>query len=136
MDDFGLLLYHLIVSLFSFFVVGPCILNTISLFGVQKQFAKTMIEEGVVSQEAVDRLHPKKQIAGVIISIILTAVLIYLAHRTAPLGYLCALVAQVASIMKYYKIVQYNSLTVKRFRSTYQGELDAKKFNRFVEKNF
>ena len=136
MDDFGLLLYYLVVSLFSFFVVGPCILNTISLFGVQKQFTNAMIAEGVVSQEAVDRLHPKKQIAGVIISIIVTAVLIYLAYRRPPLGYLCALVSQVASIMKYYKIVQYNSLTVKRFRSTYQGELDAKKFNRFVEKNF
>ena len=65
-----------------------------------------------------------------------TAALIYLAYRTAPIGYLCAAIAQIASIMKYYKIVQYNSLTVKRFRNSYQGELDAKKFNRFVEKNF
>ena len=136
MDDFGILLYYLVVTLFSFFVVGPCILNAISLFGVQKRFAKAMVEEGVISQEAVDRLHPKKQIAGVIISAVVTAALIYLAYRTAPIGYLCAAIAQIASIMKYYKIVQYNSLTVKRFRNSYQGELDAKKFNRFVEKNF
>lgn len=136
MGDMGLMIYYLVVALFSFFVVGPCILNTISLFGVQKRFAKAMVEEGVISQEAVDRLHPKKQIAGVIISAAVTAALIYLAYRTAPIGYLCAAIAQIASIMKYYKIVQYNSLTVKRFRNSYQGELDAKKFNRFVEKNF
>ena len=136
MGDMGLMFYYLVVTLFSFFVVGPCILNTISLFGVQKRFAKAMVEEGVITQEAVDRIHPKKQIAGVVISVVVTAALIYLAYRTAPIGYLCAGIAQIASIMKYYKIVQYNSLTVKRFRNSYQGELDAKKFNRFVEKNF
>ena len=136
MGDMGLMIYYLVVTLFSFFVVGPCILNTISLFGVQKRFAKAMVEEGVITQEAVDRIHPKKQIAGVVISVVVTAALIYLAYRTAPIGYLCAGIAQIASIMKYYKIVQYNSLTVKRFRNSYQGELDAKKFNRFVEKNF
>ena len=60
MGDMGLMIYYLVVALFSFFVVGPCILNTISLFGVQKRFAKAMVDEGIVSQEAVDRLHPKK----------------------------------------------------------------------------
>lgn len=136
MGDMGLMIYYLVVALFSFFVVGPCILNTISLFGVQKRFAKAMVDEGIVSQEAVDRLHPKKQTAGVIISIAVTAALIFLAYRTAPIGYLCAGIAQIASIMKYYRIVQYNSLTVKRFRNTYENELDAKKFNQFVNKNF
>ena len=136
MGDMGLMIYYLVVALFSFFVVGPCILNTISLFGVQKRFAKAMVDEGIVSQEAVDRLHPKKQTAGVIISIAVTAALIFLAYRTAPIGYLCAGIAQIASIMKYYRIVHYNSLTVKRFRNTYENELDAKKFNQFVNKNF
>ena len=136
MGDMGLMIYYLVVALFSFFVVGPCILNTFSLFGVQKRFAKAMVDEGIVSQEAVDRLHPKKQTAGVIISIAVTAALIFLAYRTAPIGYLCAGIAQIASIMKYYRIVQYNSLTVKRFRNTYENELDAKKFNQFVNKNF
>ena len=136
MGDMGLMIYYLVVALFSFFVVGPCILNTISLFGVQKRFAKAMVDEGIVSQEAVDRLHPKKQTAGVIISIAVTAALVFLAYRTAPIGYLCAGIAQIASIMKYYRIVQYNSLTVKRFRNTYENELDAKKFNQFVNKNF
>ena len=100
MGDMGLMFYYLVVTLFSFFVVGPCILNTISLFGVQKRFAKAMVEEGVITQEAVDRIHPKKQIAGVVISVVVTAALIYLAYRTAPVGYLCAGIAQIASIMK------------------------------------
>lgn len=136
MGDMGLMIYYLVVTLFSFFVVGPCILNTISLFGVQKRFAKAMVEEGVITQEAVDRIHPKKQIAGVVISVVVTAALIYLAYRTAPIGYLCAGIAQIASIMKYYRVAQYNSLTVKRFRNSYENELDAKKFNQFVNKNF
>lgn len=136
MGDMGLMFYYLVVTLFSFFVVGPCILNTISLFGVQKRFAKAMVEEGVITQEAVDRIHPKKQVAGVVISVVVTAALIYLAYRTAPIGYLCAGIAQIASIMKYYRVTQYNSLTVKRFRNTYENELDAKKFNQFVNKNF
>lgn len=136
MGDMGLMIYYLVVTLFSFFVVGPCILNTISLFGVQKRFAKAMVEEGVITQEAVDRIHPKKQVAGVVISVVVTAALIYLAYRTAPIGYLCAGIAQIASIMKYYRVTQYNSLTVKRFRNTYENELDAKKFNQFVNKNF
>ena len=136
MGDMGLMFYYLVVTLFSFFVVGPCILNTISLFGVQKRFAKAMVEEGVITQEAVDRIHPKKQVAGVVISVVVTAALIYLAYRTAPIGYLCAGIAQIASIMKYYRVAQYNSLTVKRFRNTYENELDAKKFNQFVNKNF
>ncbi|MBP3494015.1 MAG: hypothetical protein J6J83_05340 [Oscillospiraceae bacterium] len=136
MGDMGLMFYYLVVTLFSFFVVGPCILNTISLFGVQKRFAKAMVEEGVITQEAVDRIHPKKQIAGVVISVVVTAALIYLAYRTAPIGYLCAGIAQIASIMKYYRVAQYNSLTVKRFRNTYENELDTKKFNQFVNKNF
>ena len=136
MGEFRLLLYYLVVTLFSFFVVGPCILNAISLFGVQKRFAKAMVDEGIVPQEAVDKLHPKKQLAGVIISAIVTAALIYLAYRTAPIGYLCAAIALVASIMKYYQIVQYNSLTVKRFRNSYQNDLEAKKFNKYVDKNF
>ena len=136
MGDMGLMIYYLVVTLSSFFVVGPCILNTISLFGVQKRFAKAMVEEGVITQEAVDRIHPKKQVAGVVSSVVVTAALIYLAYRTAPIGYLCAGIAQIASIMKYYRVTQYNSLTVKRFRNTYENELDAKKFNQFVNKNF
>lgn len=72
---FAVLLLDAAIALFSFFVVAPCVLNAVSLFGVQKQFARTMIDEGVISEEAVQRLHPKKQIAGVIVSVVLVAVL-------------------------------------------------------------
>ena len=68
---FAVLLLDAAIALFSFFVVAPCVLNAVSLFGVQKQFARTMIDEGVISEEAVQRLHPKKQIAGVIVSVVL-----------------------------------------------------------------
>ena len=70
---FAVLLLDAAIALFSFFVVAPCVLNAVSLFGVQKQFARTMIDEGVISEEAVQRLHPKKQIAGVIVSVVLVA---------------------------------------------------------------
>lgn len=46
---------------FAFFVVAPMMLQAASLFGVQKQFAKAMVQEGVVTQEAVDRIHPKSR---------------------------------------------------------------------------
>ena len=72
---FAVLLLDAAIALFYFFVVAPCVLNAVSLFGVQKQFARTMIDEGVISEEAVQRLHPKKQIAGVIVSVVLVAVL-------------------------------------------------------------
>ena len=64
MGDISTLVIGIIDTLFGFFVVAPCILNAVSLFGVQKQFAKAMIDEGVVKAEDVQRIHPKKQIAG------------------------------------------------------------------------
>ena len=69
MGEMGLLLYYAIIALFAFFVAAPCVLNAVSLFGVQKRFAKAMIEEGIVPEAAVKKLHPKKQIAGVLISL-------------------------------------------------------------------
>ena len=52
------------------------------------------------------------------------------------MGYLCGGVALVAGFLKYRKIVQYNSLTVKRFRNSYKDQMDTKKFNKFVETHF
>ena len=111
-------------------------LNTASLFGVQKQFARAMVEEGVIDEETVKLLHPKKQIAGVIISIVVFAVLIWTCWKSAPMGYLCGGVALVAGFLKYRKIVQYNSLTVKQFRNTYKDHMNVDKFNRFVDAHF
>ena len=64
MGDFGILIIGVVDTFFAFFVVAPMMLQAASLFGVQKQFAKAMVQEGVVTQEAVDRIHPKKQIAA------------------------------------------------------------------------
>ncbi len=136
MDDFGVLLYYVIIALFAFFVTAPCVLNAASLFGVQKRFAKTMIEEGIVPQSAVDKLHPKKQIAGVVISALVLGVLIFFCIKLQPFGFVCGIVPFIAGLLKYRKIMEFNSLTVKRFRNSYENELDAKKFNQYVNKNF
>ena len=71
-------------TFFAFFVVAPMMLQAASLFGVQKQFAKAMVEEGVVTQETVDRIHPKKQIAGVVISLLVLAVLAAVSLEEQP----------------------------------------------------
>ena len=136
MGELSVLLIGVVDALFAFFVVAPIMLNTASLFGVQKRFAQAMVEEGVINADTVKLLHPKKQIAGVLISLVLFAVLIWTCWKSAPMGYLCGGVALVAGFLKYRKIVQYNSLTVKRFRNTYKDHMDVKKFNKFVDIHF
>lgn len=136
MGELSVLLIGVVDALFAFFVVAPIMLNTASLFGVQKRFAQAMVEEGVIDAETVKLLHPKKQIAGVFISVVLFAVLIWTCWKSAPMGYLCGGVALVAGFLKYRKIVQYNSLTVKTFRNTYKDHMDVKKFNKFVDTHF
>ena len=136
MGDLAILLVGIVDALFAFFVVAPILLNTASLFGVQKRFAQAMVEEGVIDAETVKLLHPKKQIAGVLISLVLFAVLIWTCRKSAPMGYLCGGVALVAGFLKYRKIVQYNSLTVKRFRNTYKDQMNVTKFNKFVDTHF
>ena len=136
MGDIGILIIGVVDTFFAFFVVAPMMLQAASLFGVQKQFAKAMVEEGVVTQETVDRIHPKKQIAGVVISLLVLAVLAFTCTKASPWGYICGGVGLVVGLLKYRTIVQYNSDTVKRFKNTYKDEMDVKKFNRFVETNF
>ena len=136
MGELSVLLIGVVDALFAFFVVAPIMLNTASLFGVQKRFAQAMVEEGVIDAETVKLLHPKKQIAGVLISVVLFAVLIWTCWKSAPMGSLCGGVALVAGFLKYRKIVQYNSLTVKTFRNTYKDHMDVKKFNKFVDTHF
>lgn len=136
MGELSVLLIGVVDALFAFFVVAPIMLNTASLFGVQKRFAQAMVEEGVIDAETVKLLHPKKQLAGVLISVVLFAVLIWTCWKSAPMGYLCGGVALVAGFLKYRKIVQYNSLTVKTFRNTYKDHMDVQKFNKFVDTHF
>ena len=122
MGDLGILIIGVVDTFFAFFVVAPMMLQAASLFGVQKQFAKAMVQEGVVKQEDVDRIHPKKQLAGV--------------AKASPWGYICGGVGLVVGLLKYRAIVQYNSETVKRFKNTYKDEMDVAKFNKFVETHF
>ena len=136
MGDLAILLVGVVDALFAFFVVAPILLNTASLFGVQKRFAQAMVEEGVIDAATVKQMHSKKQIAGVLISLVLFAVLVWTCWKTAPMGYLCGGVALVAGFLKYRKIVQYNSLTVKRFRNTYKDQMNVTKFNKFVDTHF
>ena len=136
MGDIGILIIGVVDTFFAFFVVAPMMLQAASLFGVQKQFAKAMVDEGVVTQETVDRIHPKKQIAGVVISLLVLAVLAFTCTKASPWGYICGGVGLVVGLLKYRTIVQYNSDTVKRFKNTYKDEMDVKKFNRFVETHF
>ena len=136
MGDIGILIIGVVDTFFAFFVVAPMMLQAASLFGVQKQFAKAMVEEGVVTQETVDRIHPKKQIAGVVISLLVLAVLAFTCTKASPWGYICGGVGLVVGLLKNRTIVQYNSDTVKRFKNTYKDEMDVKKFNRFVETHF
>lgn len=136
MGDLAILLVGIVDALFAFFVVAPILLNTASLFGVQKRFAQAMVEEGVIDADTVKQMQSKKQIAGVLISLVLFAVLLWTCWKTAPMGYLCGGVALVAGFLKYRKIVQYNSLTVKRFRNTYKGQMNVTKFNKFVDTHF
>lgn len=136
MGDLAILLVGIVDALFAFFVVAPILLNTASLFGVQKRFAQAMVEEGVIDAGTVKQMQSKKQIAGVLISLVLFAVLLWTCWKTAPMGYLCGGVALVAGFLKYRKIVQYNSLTVKRFRNTYKDQMNVTKFNKFVDTHF
>ena len=136
MGDLAILLVGIVDALFAFFVVAPMLLNTASLFGVQKRFAQAMVEEGVIDADTVKQMQSKKQIAGVLISLVLFAVLVWTCWKTAPMGYLCGGVALVAGFLKYRKIVQYNSLTVKRFRNTYKDQMNVTKFNKFVDTHF
>ena len=136
MGDMGLMIYYLVVALFSFFVVGPCILNTISLFGVQKRFAKAMVEEGVITEADYQKIHPVKRNAGVITASIVTLALIGGCFNKGMMGILCAAIPTLAGFMKYRRVLEYNNITVQRFRNTYRTVMDEKKYNKFVDKNF
>ena len=134
--DFGVFLWNAVITLFSFLAVAPIVLSAVSQFGVQKRFAQTMVDEGIISAEEVKMIQPKKQIAGVVISVIVVAALAYTCVKMLPYGPICALFGLVAGVMKYRRVVQFNSLTVQRFKSTYKDSYDAKKLNAYVDKMF
>ena len=86
-------------------------------------------------EETVRRLHPKKQVAGVLISLLVLAGLGWTCTRV-DMGYICGCIALVAGVLKYRNIIQFNSLTVQRFRNTYKDEMDLNKYNKYVDSHF
>lgn len=130
------LIMDAVLALFSFFAAAPILMNTIAQFGVHKRFANVMIEKGIISADEVKLLLPKKQIAGVIITAILLAVLGVTCYKTAPFGYLCAGVPFAVGLWKYRSVVQFNSYTVQRFQATFKDKYDAEKLNKYVAEMF
>ena len=136
MESVGILFYYVGITLFAFFVAAPCILSAISLFGVQKRFAKVMIEEGVVTASEVKKYHPKKQIAGVVLSILVMFALVFTCYKTGSIGYICGIISFTGGVLKYRHVLEFNNITVQRFRNTYKHNMDHKKFNKYVEEHF
>ena len=136
MKDASLFLFYAAIALFAFFVVAPMTLNAVSLFTVQKRFAGTMVDEGVVKESDVQAIQPKKQMAGSIISLLVLGLLVNFCIRLAPIGYFCGGVPLLGGFFKYRQVLQFNSLTVERFRNTYRDMMDTAKYNNYVDKLF
>jgi len=102
-----------------------------------KKESLEMFEEMIdaMKEETVRRLHPKKQVAGVLISLLVLAGLGWTCTRV-DMGYICGCIALVAGVLKYRNIIQFNSLTVQRFRNTYKDEMDLNKYNKYVDSHF
>lgn len=135
MGKFGLLLFYTLAALFAFFVAAPCLLNAVSLFGVQKKFNQTMVDEGVIASEEIQKIHPKKQIASVVIAVLILAILAWFCFRLQAASVM-AILPLLLGFWKYRKVLQFSSLTARKFYSTYQGHLDEKKFDKYIKKHF
>lgn len=135
MGKFGLLFFYTLAALFAFFVAAPCLLNAVSLFGVQKKFNQTMVDEGVIASEEIQKIHPKKQIASVVIAVLILAILAWFCFRLQAASVM-AILPLLLGFWKYRKVLQFNSLTARKFYSTYQGHLDEKKFDKYIKKHF
>lgn len=135
MEGFSLFIINAALTAFGFFVMAPILLNAISTFTVQKKFAQTMVEEGVIDAESVKKLQPKKQIAGAVIAAIVVIAASVTAHQV-NYGTICLGFGFLLGLVKYRNVLQFNSLTVKRFQNTYKDAYDAKKLNKYVDRIF
>ena len=81
MGNIGQLLVQILIALFAFFVAAPCFLNAVSLFGVQKKFNQTMVDEGIIAAEEIEKIHPKKQVSSIVIAVVLLGILLWLCLR-------------------------------------------------------
>lgn len=135
MENFEVLLLYAAIAAFSFFVAAPIVLNAVSAFGVQKKFAQDMIEHNIIDAEAVKEIEPKKQIAGLIISIVVLAALFFVSFRV-NLGFISMGVGLLFGLLRFRHIVQFNNLTVKRFQNNYAGKYDKEKLKAYINKIF
>ncbi len=135
MDDFVIFIVNAVLTVAGFFVVAPVLLSAISTFTVQKRFAQAMVREGVIEEKHVREIQPKKQVAGVIIAALVIAAAV-LAARRVNYGYICLSVGFLVGLLKYRTILQFNSLTVKRFQSAYGDSYNAEKLNKYIDKMF
>lgn len=133
------LLFDVVLTLFAFFVTGPMVLNAISQFTVQKKLMKRMIENGILPEDKVagaKDLYKSKKVAGVATSIVLLALVVVIAIKNAPWGYVCAAAGLALGIVKFRKACQYNSLATKNFKKSYRNFIDVKRFEKFEESEF
>ncbi len=135
MDQLGLLLTNALLTAFGFFVAAPILLNAISTFTVQKRFAEVMVQEGVIAEAEVKRLQPKKQLAGVLLTVIVFAAAVF-ASLKIQYGPICLGGGFLGGLLKYRKIIQFNSFTVKRFQRTYPDCHNEEKLNKYIKKTF
>lgn len=134
--NFALLLVYGILALIGFFVMAPVLLNTISLFGVQKKFAATMVDEGIISQQAVNGMQKTKQFGSIITTVIVAAVFVFLMSRQGAVGFGCGLVPFVVGLIKYRAILSLTTITARNFFNTYKNFVDVDKFQAYMKKTF
>lgn len=125
-----------ILAFFTFFGVTPILLNTVSQFTVLKTFCDEMISQGVIKEETVKELLPKKQLAGTLISALVLLVVLGVCFKAGAYAWACAGIAFIAGLLKFRKIIEFNSLTVKRFQNNFRGEYDEKKLKKYLETRF
>lgn len=132
----SILIFSFIFALFGFFVVAPMILNAVSMFTVQKKFAQDMVKEGVITEEDYQKFHFAKRNAGVLTAVVVTVGLVGGCFNKGMMGILCAAIPTLAGFVRYRRVLEFNSITVQRFRNTYRTVMDEKKYNKYVDKNF
>ena len=132
----GVLVLDIAITLFSFFVTAPMVLNAISLFTVHRRFSYLMVNEGIAKEEDIKDIRRGKEIAGVIISAICLSISVFAAIRGRAISWVCILIGLLTGGLKYRKNLQYTSMTVDIFRKTYNGMFDKKKMDDFVQREF
>ena len=120
----------------AFFIMGPAVATCISQFTVQRKFNAIMIERGVVSEEEVKKLHPKKEAAGVVICLILSGVLTAICQKNGLFTLIFTAIALGFGVFKNRKVLEFNSFTAQRFKAAYGKVMDVKKFNKYIDETF